>query len=1187
MVSTFKNTKKEKTPFLATPFIAEFNTILQFISELCDVQYVYLNIKDAQHNTSNEYKVGIAHTVTDDLLSVLDIVTLQKKPFVFLNNKNSAYQLDLLSEPNSSVTFFAGFPIINNHNLVIGTLSLMDLKSKKLSTFQSKIITQSITNIQALLTLKDQNRILQTAIEEKENPFNIPITNNVEFNFELDENGFFKDVSTNCPSILGYRTNSLRGEKLINYVHTDDIKTISNALQNLIENDSTSEEINYRISHKNGNYLWFLTHFQLEENKNSYSFIGKSKDITDQVEARLKLEKEKEFYIKILDRLPTDVAVFDSDHKYIYLNPTAIKNDELRKFIIGKDDFEYAIHTGRNPIFANSRRIKFLDALHTEKLVEWEDELIQNDGTITIHNRKFNPVFQEDGTLEMMVGFGNDISESKRIQKEILESKMLIQSILRNVAVGILVQGPNSEILENNQAACDMLGLSQDQLIGKTSFDIDWEVIHPDGRNFTPEEHPVPMSIKTEKAIQGIVMGVFRPSKKDLVWLLVDAIPVFDEDNILIYVICSFNDITNQKNAENALMISNERFLYSNKATSDVIWDWDLITHKVFYGDGYYEHFGFQLNNTINNLGDNSNLVHPLDQAKIYESINNAINGNVDNWESEYRHLKSDNTYAIVKDTAYIVRNETGKAIRIIGAMKDVTDERKLKTQLQQSEEQFKGAFNHSAAGMALINGDGEFIEVNERLIEMLGYSISEMKASKIQDIAHKNHIRQHFILKQQLDTEQISKFNIEIIFNHKNDSFVWTYMSVSVIKNSENKYYICQFIDITKRKIIEDENKILLEENNRNKQIQLDEAKNLYRLLANNTVDLVCLHNIDTTFKYVSPSIQKLLGYTPDELIGRSPLDYAHPKEVQEIQTKLTAYLAEEMDEPVVARFKTKSETYIWIEIKANLIIEKGVTMGFQTSSRDVTTRKKADEAIEKSLAKERKLNELRTNLVSTISHEFRTPMTTIRTSAELINMYLEGQNIENESRLLKRVNTITVEIDRIVELMDAVLTISKEDSGKTNFSPSTFDLKTLSEEIIDKNFTELKDNKSVEVSCKGDNFHIYADKNLIEYSISNLLNNAFKYSENSKNVKLKINSKGSQCIIKIIDYGIGIPKEDQNKLFNTFYRASNTNGIQGTGLGLHIVKNFVEKNNGKVTLESTLGKGTTVTLQFNLHKI
>ena len=1095
--------------------------------------------------------------------------------------------MNLLTDTTSIVTFFAGFPIVNQDDTVIGTLSLMDLKSKKLTTIQDKIIAQSITNIETLVRLQDQNSYLQNCIDEKENLFNIPMENSLDFTYELDEKGFFKKISTNCPSILGNSVNSLLGGKLTHYVHTDDIKNISNALQNLTENPSINQEITYRISHKNGNYLWFLTHLYVAENKSSVSFIGKSKDITDQVEARLKLQREKEFYIKILDRLPTDVAVFDSNHKYIYLNPTAIKNDELRKFIIGKDDFEYALHTGRNPIFANLRRIKFLDALHTEKLIEWEDELIQNDGTITTHSRKFNPVFQEDGTLEMMVGFGNDISEIKRNQKEILESRKLIQSILRNVAVGILVQGPNSEILENNQAACDMLGLSQDQLIGKTSFDIDWKVIHPDGRNFTPEEHPVPMSIKTEKAIQGIVMGVFRPSKKDLVWLLVDAIPVFDEDNILIYVICSFNDITNQKNAENALMISNERFLYSNKATSDVIWDWDLITHKVFYGDGYYEHFGFQLNNTINNLGDNSNLVHPLDQVKIYDSINKAINGNVDYWESEYRHLKSDNSYAIVKDTAYIVRNETGKAIRIIGAMKDVTEERKLKTQLQQSEEQFKGAFNHSAAGMALINGDGEFIEVNERLIEMLGYSISEMKASKIQDIVHKNHIRQHFILKQQLDTEQISKFNIEIIFNHKNDSFVWTYMSVSVIKNSENKYYICQFIDITKRKIIEDENKLLLEENNRNKQIQLDEAKNLYRLLANNTVDLVCLHNIDTTFKYVSPSIQKLLGYTPDELIGRSPLDYAHPKDAQDIQTKLTAYISEEMDEPVIARFKTKNNSYIWIEIKANLIIEKGVTMGFQTSSRDVTTRKKADEAIEKSLTKERKLNELRTNLVSTISHEFRTPMTTIRTSAELINMYLEGQNIENESRLLKRVNTITVEIDRIVELMDAVLTISKEDSGKTNFSPSTFDLKTLSEEIIDKNFTELKDNRSVEVSCKGDNFHIYADKNLIEYSISNLLNNAFKYSENSKNVKLKINSKESQCIIKIIDYGIGIPKEDQNKLFNTFYRASNTNGIQGTGLGLHIVKNFVEKNNGKVTLESTLGKGTTVTLQFELHKI
>jgi signal transduction histidine kinase len=259
---------------------------------------------------------------------------------------------------------------------------------------------------------------------------------------------------------------------------------------------------------------------------------------------------------------------------------------------------------------------------------------------------------------------------------------------------------------------------------------------------------------------------------------------------------------------------------------------------------------------------------------------------------------------------------------------------------------------------------------------------------------------------------------------------------------------------------------------------------------------------------------------------------------------------------------------------------------MGIQTSSRDLTADKKAERALTKALLKERELNELRTNLVSTISHEFRTPMTTIRASTELINMYLEGQNIENGSQLHKRIDIITQEIDRIVELMNAVLTLSTEDAGKTTFSPTVFNLKILCLETVDKSFTDLKNQGKVKINSIGNNFLLYADRNLIEYSISNLLNNAFKYSKSSTDVELNIVSTESECKIEIIDYGIGIPKKDQDKLFNTFYRASNTSGIQGTGLGLHIVKTFVEKNKGKVTLESRLGKGTKVTMQFPLQK-
>ena len=115
------------------------------------------------------------------------------------------------------------------------------------------------------------------------------------------------------------------------------------------------------------------------------------------------------------------------------------------------------------------------------------------------------------------------------------------------------------------------------------------------------------------------------------------------------------------------------------------------------------------------------------------------------------------------------------------------------------------------------------------------------------------------------------------------------------------------------------------------------------------------------------------------------------------------------------------------------------------------------------------------------------------------------------------------------------------------------------------------------------GNDFLLFADKGLMEYILFNLINNAFKYSENvGGNVLLNLSETEHEVVLEVIDFGIGIPAEDQPKLFNTFYRASNTHGIQGTGLGLYIVKTFTERNSGTFKLESVLGQGTKVTLYF-----
>ncbi|MGO4906289.1 PAS domain S-box protein [Flavobacterium sp. W20_MBD1_R3] len=1174
-----KKQKKLIKLFDTLDFQQEFNTMLSLISELCDVSAVFISII-GDDGEIIKAKVGFETLVVPENLSafIKSIVNHKEKSILVASNQ----EIKDLASPHS---FFAGFPICVNESFVAGTLVMMDAKPKNLSALQLKSLEFFVSQIQSLLELHLQKHKLQ----EKEIQFEQIIANAKEIFYQLDQEGLIIYASKNWTTILGYDINELIGKSKTIFLHPDDVNEYTTYFKNLGETGKGEKELTFRILHKKGYYVWHATNLKLEEVNGDFIYIGNSRDISEHIEIQQKNLEQKVFYEKILDQLPTDIAVFDNQHRYIYLNPSAIKNVDLRRYIVGKDDFEYAVHTGRDDTSAKIRRMKFLEAIESKNLIEWEDSIESSDGQVFFHSRKLKPVFNDDGTLEMMVGFGVDITESINIQQEILRSKQLTTSIVQNVAVGILVQGPQSEIIENNKAACEMLGLTEDQLLGKTSFDDHWRVIYEDGSDFKHENHPVPQAIQKMKPINNIVMGVYRPLYNDLVWLLVDAIPVTNESGELLYVICSFNDVTAQKNAEKALKISNERFMYSSEATSDALWDWNIITDEILVGESYTALFGHRFKNNIYTGKECEQFIHPEDRGSCIARMNECIKSDIYKWSEEYKYLKSDGTYAYVKDKAVILRNDQGEAIRMIGAMQDITTEKKLRDELQLSEQQFKGAFENSAVGMAIVNHDGYWIEVNNRLCEILGYTKEEFKTLTFQEITYFEDLKHNLAQKEKLVSSEVLYFSLEKRYIHKNKSLVWVHLSVSTVRNNlgEILHYIPQIIDISERIKMEEHNNFLIEENNRNKTNQLNEAQNMYRLLADNTIDLVCLHNLDSSFQYVSPSIQNLLGYTPEELIGKFPQEFVHPDDREMLQSNIDGVITESQDVSVSIRYRNSEGNYFWLETKAILVKENGIPINFQTSTRNITQRKMAEEIVENTLLRERELNELRTNLVATISHEFRTPMTTIRTSAELISLYLENQKIDNVDRLLKRVTIITEEIDRIVELMNDVLIISKEDSKKTSFNPKKLDLKEICLKLINTNNFKQMNSRKIDTNFSGESFTVFADQKLIEHAILNVLNNAIKYSEEYDTISLNLFSiDGIVVVLEIIDSGIGIPENDQQKLFNTFFRASNTNGIQGTGLGLYIAKTFIKKNSGTIKLESKLGKGTKVAMQFPLKK-
>ncbi|MBC7621308.1 MAG: HAMP domain-containing histidine kinase, partial [Candidatus Saccharibacteria bacterium] len=224
--------------------------------------------------------------------------------------------------------------------------------------------------------------------------------------------------------------------------------------------------------------------------------------------------------------------------------------------------------------------------------------------------------------------------------------------------------------------------------------------------------------------------------------------------------------------------------------------------------------------------------------------------------------------------------------------------------------------------------------------------------------------------------------------------------------------------------------------------------------------------------------------------------------------------------------------------------------------------------------LEKEKELNELRSRFVSMTSHEFRTPLATILSSAELLKYY--GDRLP-ESEKLDVIQTIENSVHRMTRMLDRVLLLGKVDAQMLQFEPTSLDLIPLCQSLVRDAVAQFPNGKCVvEAKLAADLPKAQYDEKLLRHIFSNLLSNAIKYSPNGGMVDFDVRHDGSKTIFTVSDQGIGIPAEEISHLFESFHRASNVGDIQGTGLGLAIVKNSVDLHGGDITVHSTVNQGT-----------
>ena len=247
----------------------------------------------------------------------------------------------------------------------------------------------------------------------------------------------------------------------------------------------------------------------------------------------------------------------------------------------------------------------------------------------------------------------------------------------------------------------------------------------------------------------------------------------------------------------------------------------------------------------------------------------------------------------------------------------------------------------------------------------------------------------------------------------------------------------------------------------------------------------------------------------------------------------------------------------------------------------RDITKRKRAEADIRNALEKEKELSELKSRFVSMTSHEFRTPLTTILSSAELLESYSHKWT---EKKKLEHLQRIQAAVKHMTQLLNDVLLIGKAEAGKLEFNPLPLDLAAFCHNLVEE--MQLGTSSHIiDFRIQEQCINACMDEKLLRHILSNLLSNAIKYSPQGRTVHFALVSEQEEAIFYIQDEGIGIPTADQAQLFNSFHRASNVGTISGTGLGLAIVKKSVDLHSGKIAVTSEVGVGTkfTVTLPLN----
>lgn len=633
------------------------------------------------------------------------------------------------------------------------------------------------------------------------------------------------------------------------------------------------------------------------------------------------------------------------------------------------------------------------------------------------------------------------------------------------------------------------------------------------------------------------------------------------------YLLCILRDMRERVGYEqNISKISNQLTHLINNI-DDVYAIYDLPSQQFeFVSNNVEGLYGCTKENFLKHALTWNETIHLEDIPGVEKSLESILQTETKG-ELFYRICTPAGEVKMVFEKITVGKNESGKAEKLYIVKTDYTHIENIERSLIESERKFRFISENISDFISIHDPDWNFTYASPSVKNILGYEPEDIIGLGGFDLVHPEDL--HKTLDELLEPLVLKHNETQLRYRLKakdgNYKWVETYSKPVLDFKGETTSIISSTRDVTYQ--VDAEN-------------MLKTSEEQYRLLSENSKDVIAVHNLKGEFLYVSPSSFQVLGYAPAELVGRTPADVLarDPIDKEIINNSILQIAQDRTSQTYIYKATTRNGEVKWLEAVVQPIIKNNEVVLIQAASRDVTEREKLLLELEQSLVKERELNELRAIFVATASHQFRTPLTVIQSGVEIMEMYLEDLPPEKQVRFQRQFGKIQTEVERLEFLMSDILLLGRANAARTPFSPGHDDLVAFTKNILeDKYNNRYPDERKVLLKVLGVPVMVDFDPKLLGHAIENIISNAYKYSEHG-NLEVHITFSGAQVQLAISDKGIGIPLEDQKNLFQPFYRATNTNEIDGTGLGLAIVKEFIDKHNGEIFLTSKVNKGTTV---------